>query len=128
MYKTPREHKKELFTSLMLLFGAFFIMLLLGSLVFHIFEDWSYLESLYFATISLTSRGFSSQVPTHWFSIIFSVFYLIIGVSILIAGLSNIIGFYTAHYQENVSKKFDALKGRLIKKKKPTKWFVLNKK
>ena len=128
MYKTPREHKKELLTTLALLFGAFFILLLLGSVVFHIFEDWSYLESLYFATISLTGRGFSSTVPTHWFSIIFSVFYLVIGVAILIASLSNLIGFYAAHYQGSVEKKIDIFKDRLRKKKKPRTWLTLGNK
>lgn len=128
MYKTAREHKKDLLTSLALLFGGFFILLILGSIVFYIFEPWSYMESLYFATISLTSRGYSSVVPTHWFSILFSVFYLLIGVAILIASLSNLIAFYTAYYQSQVTKKFDIFKESLKKKKKPSNWIRLDSK
>ncbi len=125
MYKTPRENKQELVATLALLLGAFFILLLLGSVVFYIFEDWTYLESLYFATISLTARGFSPSVPQHWFSIVFSVFYLLIGVAILLASLSNLIAFYTAYYQTHVTKRFKKLKQSWSKKKKPHKWVSL---
>lgn len=127
MFKTPREHKEELIASFTLLFAAFFILLLLGSVVFYVFEDWTYLQALHFATISLTSRGFSDVTPQHWFSIIFSVFYLIIGVAILIASLSNLIAFYTAYYQSDVGKRINKIKNDwLNKKKKPTQWITLN--
>ena len=127
MFKTPRENKKELLSSLSLLFGAFFILLILGSIVFHLFEHWSYMDSLYFATISLTGRGFSSTVPHHWFSIIFSVFYLVIGVAILITSLSKLIAFYTVHYEGPVTKTIKSLKNKFSKKKKPQKWIVIKK-
>ena len=126
MYKTPRQNKEELIASLTMLFGGFFLLLMIGSIVFYIFEDWTYLESLYFATISLTARGFSASVPTHWVSILFSIVYLIIGVAILIAGLSNLIGFYTAYYQSDMQKKFHKIKELWKKKKKPAKWISLN--
>jgi hypothetical protein len=39
-------------------------MLVLGTLVYHWFEGWSYLDSLYFCVISLATVGYGDLTPT----------------------------------------------------------------
>jgi len=121
MYKTVNEKKKLLFEQLMTIASAIAILLFIGTIVYHFAEGWSYLDSLYFATISLTSRGFSNMMPTHWFTVLFSVFYLLLGVAIVIYGLSSLVAYYTSFYQERVR----LMLGRLKKPVKP-KWVVMN--
>lgn len=115
-FKTDRERRFELVRTLKGLVIVIFALLTLGTLVYHFSEGWTWLNSLYFATISLTSRGYSSMYPTHWFSIIFSVFYLISGVGIIIYTISTFIGFYTAFYKQSLSKKVDHFIGGFKKK------------
>jgi len=124
MYFTPSEKKKELALRLLILGGMVSLVLTSGTFVYHFSEDWSYLDSLYFATISLTSRGYSDLRPTNWFSVLFSVFYLLVGVSVLIYSLSTLISYYTSYYQDRIN----AAVKKFTSKKKPKKWVVLNHK
>lgn len=99
-------------------------MLIIGTIVYHFAEGWSFLDSLYFSAISLASRGFSDLHPTNWFSVIFSIFYLFIGVGIMIYAISTLIAYYTSFYEKKVS---DAIKN-MRKPKEPEKWIELRQK
>ena len=115
-FKTERERRFELVQTLKGLALAIAVLLFLGTVVYHFSEGWSWLDSLYFATISLTGRGYSNLYPHHWFSILFSVFYLISGVGIIIYSISTFVGFYTAFYKQSLAKKVDHFIGGFKKK------------
>ncbi len=121
MYRTSNEQKRLLLEKLAILFFMLLLLLAAGTFVYHFTEGWSYLDSLYFSVISLTSRGFSELHPTGWASVLFSVFYLIIGVSILIYALSSLVAYYTSFYQERVHTLV-----RTIKKKPRDRWVILS--
>jgi len=117
MYLTPREHRRKLITRFLFILITVAILLIIGMLVYHFTEKWSYKDSLYFAVISLTSRGFSNLHPTNWLSVLFSVVYLLVGVAILIYTLSNLIAYSAAYYEthlerniKNICDKFKRLK------------------
>ncbi len=122
MYFTPNEKRKELAIKLLTLVTMITLVLLLGGLVYHFAEKWPFLESLYFAAISLTSRGYTDRLPSHWYTIIFSIVYMLLGVSVLIYSLSTLISYYTSFYQDRIN----AAVKRLGKKKRPQRWVVLN--
>jgi len=63
-----------------LLGGMFAVFLLLGSLVYHVLEGWSYLEALYFSFTTLTTIGFGDYLPSSRVSKVFSIFYIIVGL------------------------------------------------
>lgn len=132
MYKTAKESKKELRLRMFIVLGFVFMLLFVGALVYHFAEGWTYSQSLYFATISLVSRGFTDLFPSNMFSVVFSVFYLIIGVGIMIYAVSTIVAYYISFYQQAVEKKASQLITKLSeKKKKPklkAKWYVLKSK
>ena len=44
--------------------GLFVAFLLIGSLVFHLLEGWTYLEALYFSFTTLTTIGFGDYLPS----------------------------------------------------------------
>lgn len=55
----------------------------LGTVVYHILEDWSWVDSFYFSVVALTTVGFGDLSPTTDASKLFTVFYLLIGVSLI---------------------------------------------
>jgi voltage-gated potassium channel len=59
--------------------------LLLGTLVYHWLEGWSYLDALYFCVITLATVGYGDLTPTTPIGRIFTIVYVINGVVILLA-------------------------------------------
>jgi len=60
-------------------------MLLAGVLVYHWLEGWSYLDALYFCVVSLATVGYGDFTPTTPLARVFTIFYLINGIAILLA-------------------------------------------
>jgi len=79
-----------------LLACAFGIFLLLGSLVYHMLEGWTYLEALYFSFTTLTTIGFGDYLPTTAASKIFSIFYIILGLG----NCASIIALLTVNVEK----------------------------
>lgn len=131
MYKTLKEESQELFNRLLLIIILVIVLLTIGTLVYHATEGWDYKNSLYFSTISLTSRGYSEMHPTHWFSIVFSTLYLILGVGVILYTLSSLIAFYTTYYQKRVENRFKSFLESIRNKKDNRKvdpWIMVNAK
>ena len=59
--------------------------LLIGSLVYHWLEGWSYLDALYFCVISLATVGYGDLTPTTPAAKAFTIVYVINGIVILLA-------------------------------------------
>ena len=59
--------------------------LILGTLVYHWLEGWSYLDALYFCVISLATIGYGDLTPTTPEAKIFTIIYVINGIAILLA-------------------------------------------
>jgi len=131
MYHSIKDDRKDLAQKLFLIFAVIVVLLFIGMLVYHFSEGWTYTQSLYFATISLTSRGYSNLYPSHWFSVFFSIFYLLLGVAIIIYALSTLVAFYTSYYQKGLQQRFNHfLEQFKVKKKKheekePDTWLVI---
>ncbi len=127
MYYTPKEQRQQLSFRLLILVVLITILLTIGTITYHFSEGWSLQDSLYFSTISLTSKGYSNMHPTHWFSVLFSVLYLIIGVALVLYTLSSLIAYYTAYYQRQVEHKMKKLVDKIKenKKKDPENWLML---
>jgi voltage-gated potassium channel len=60
-------------------------MLLVGVLVYHWLEGWSYLDALYFCVVSLATVGYGDLTPTTPLARLFTIIYLINGIGILLA-------------------------------------------
>ncbi|MCP3686700.1 MAG: two pore domain potassium channel family protein [bacterium] len=66
------------------------ITLAIGSTFYHTVEGWSWLDSVYFSAITLTTVGYGDISPTTDVSKMFTIVYLFIGISILLSFI-NII-------------------------------------
>ena len=67
--------------------GAALGLLLLGTVTYRWLEDWSWIDSLYFCTVAVTTVGFGDLTPSTDSSKLFTVFYILGGVSIIAAFL-----------------------------------------
>ncbi len=59
--------------------------LLTGTVVYHLLEDWSWVDSLYFSVVTLATVGYGDLAPTTDVSKLFTVVYLASGLSLLAA-------------------------------------------
>ena len=83
-------------------------MLLVGTLAYHWLEGWSYLDALYFCVITLATVGYGDLTPTTPIAKVFTIFYVINGVVILLSVFDRIrvvrsqrIEEIAAHHKEN---------------------------
>jgi voltage-gated potassium channel len=59
--------------------------LLVGTFAYHWLEGWSYLDAFYFCVISLATVGYGDLTPTTPVAKLFTVFYVVNGIVILLA-------------------------------------------
>ncbi len=74
--------------------------LLLGMIVFHWLEGWSYLDALYFSVITLATIGYGDFTPTTPIARVFTMFYAVNGIVILLALFDRIRAVRVRRYDE----------------------------
>jgi len=75
--------------------------LLTGMFVYHWLEGWSLLDALYFSVITLATVGYGDLVPTTPIAKLFTIFYVINGVSILVALLDRLRALRTRRFVQD---------------------------
>jgi voltage-gated potassium channel len=87
------------------LLSSVFFVLILGTYVFHNLEGWSWLDSLYFSVITLTTVGYGDFSPQTNMGKIFTMIYIFVGLGILF-GFVDVIG------EHIVSKRVERIEKR----------------
>jgi hypothetical protein len=65
------------------------VLILVGTIVYSVVEDWSWVDSLYFSVVAITTVGFGDLTPSTDGSKLFTVFYVLSGISIISLWLSE---------------------------------------
>ena len=105
-------------------FVMIFVLLLAGTTAYHGLEGWSYVDSLYFTAMTVTTVGYGDFVPTTDASKIFTVFFSLTGIGIVLVILVTIGGDYyrreqrafSARIQQYLDNKKKRSKSRKLKK------------
>ena len=69
------------------LLGSAVGLIVVGTVGYYILEDWSFIDSLYFSVVAVTTVGFGDLAPSSDVSKLFTVVYLLAGISVITAFL-----------------------------------------
>ncbi|KKH50383.1 potassium channel protein [Methanosarcina sp. 1.H.T.1A.1] len=79
--------------------------LAIGTFFYHSVEGWSWLDSLYFSVITLTTVGYGDFTPETNYGKIFTIIYIFIGLGILIGFVTPIGEYIVDRRLERVQKR-----------------------
>ena len=66
------------------------IILLLGMIFYHRAEGWTWLDSLYFSVVTLTTIGYGDLAPQTSAGKIFTILYILLGLGVLAVFISTV--------------------------------------
>jgi len=72
-----------------------------GTVVYRFLENWSWIDCLYFSVVTLTTVGYGDFAPVTTGGKLFTIFYIIIGLGVIL----NFIEIIHLHYEEERNKK-----------------------
>lgn len=75
-----------------------------GTWAFRMLEDWTWIESFYFSVSTLTTVGYGDIHPTSDATRMFTAIYMLIGVGIVIAGLTSLGAKYLQRQEEQLKE------------------------
>lgn len=81
------------------------IILLIGTLSYHHLEGWGYIDSLYFSVITLTTVGYGDFSPQTNGGKIFTIFYIFIGLGMILSFLHTLFDHFNQERQEYTNSK-----------------------
>lgn len=86
--------------------GAVWLLLLflIGTIFYHLEEGWSWLDALYFSVITLSTVGYGDLSPTTPLSKVFTMAYVIMGISIFVSFASMLAKERAALHKQHRSQ------------------------
>jgi len=78
-----------------------FVVLSIGTVGYHYIEGWRWVDSIYFCVTTLSTVAYGDFHPKTDTGKIFTIFYIIIGIGIILTFINTIY----QHYSKNFRKK-----------------------
>lgn len=94
------------------LFLVIFLLLFAGTVFYMHFEHWRFIDSLFFCVVTLATVGYGNLVPTTDVTKIFTMIYIVIGISIFLFFVNNL----AVNYSKRLQKRHKDLQKKLGKK------------
>ncbi len=76
----------------------------MGTCVYHFAEGWSWIDSAYFSVITLSTVGYGDFYPQTDIGKLFTIFYIIIGIGIILSFINSLYHHYTDQRSKGKSK------------------------
>ena len=97
---------------------AIFLLIIIGTMFYALFEGWNYVDSVYFTVMTLTTIGYGDMYPTNDFTKIFTIGYVLIGVYMLFYALRIFTTYYIEKKSPNISRAVSQSLEHMIHRKK----------
>lgn len=82
------------------------IILIIGTFTYNYLEGWSYIDSLYFSVVTLTTIGYGDFTPQTDAGKLFTILYIVIGIGMILSFINTIYNHFTnMKEQEKKNKK-----------------------
>ena len=91
-------------THVMIALFTLFALILLGTVVYHYLENWTWISCFYFSVTTLTTVGYGDLVPTTDASRLFTAFYVLAGVSLALMSLTVIGNDFLERQEKQITK------------------------
>ena len=75
-----------------------------GSVVYHYLEGWDWIDAVYFSVITLTTIGYGDFSPQTMEGKLFTIFYIVIGIGIILSFINAVYDHYTKVRQNDNAK------------------------
>lgn len=99
------EYRDLLFTTI--------IIIISGTFVYHYLEGWSYIDSLYFSVVTLTTIGYGDFAPKTDGGKLFTILYIVVGIGMILSFINTVQHHYT--YMKHKERR-EILKNKGLKK------------
>lgn len=118
LLRMEEEEHRKFHRRILYVFIIMMIVLFGGATFYHYMEGWRYLDALYFSSYTITTVGYGDITPKTDAGKIFTIFYIFVGVGIVLYGLSLI----ASHFVE-IREEFWLEKIKGIKIRHPRSWW-----
>jgi voltage-gated potassium channel len=99
------EKNPKMSTSFIAAAGALIIVLVLGTISYHSLEDWTWIQALYFTTATIATVGYGDLAPTNDVSRLFTVFFILIGVSITVSAVAYVGNKFLSRREKRIMRR-----------------------
>ena len=80
-------------------------LMVIGTVVYHYLEGWSWISSLYFTVVTMATVGYGDLHPTNDVTRLFTIFFILFGVTIAVSSITYLGGQYLSKRERAVEKR-----------------------
>lgn len=84
------NQKSKKLTQFSVAVSLIILLIIIGTVIFHLLEKWTWIQSFYFTICTLATVGYGDLHPTSDGARLFTAIFILIGVSVAIAAFSII--------------------------------------
>ena len=70
------------------------LIIAIGTVVYRLLEGWSWIDSIYFCVITLTTIGYGDFSPQTDAGKLFTIFYILVGLGIILSFINTVYTHY----------------------------------
>jgi len=86
----------------------------LAVVAYHFLEGWEWIDSLLFAVATITTLGFADLIPRTFWGKIFTIVYILVGVSVGIYLVYTLAYKKVEEWEENLGNVLDKMRRRRV--------------
>eukprot|EP00930_Biecheleria_cincta_P001147 TRINITY_DN10230_c0_g1_i1.p1 TRINITY_DN10230_c0_g1~~TRINITY_DN10230_c0_g1_i1.p1 ORF type:complete len:354 (-),score=31.31 TRINITY_DN10230_c0_g1_i1:97-1158(-) len=88
----------------------------LGAIMYGRLEGWGIMDSIYFMTVTATTVGYGDLSPATRFGKLFSVFYSILGFTVVMAAIAPLLSFLQGSWRERLLESIPLVRRAFVRK------------